>query len=40
MLFEIGAELPSKSEGFSEIISIIEHEDNTSEVLLAIIVSR
>ena len=40
MLFEIGAELPPKSESVSEIISIIEHEGNTIEVSLAIIVSR
>ena len=39
-LFEISAELPPKSESFSEIISIIEHEGNTIEALLAIIVSR
>ena len=38
--FEIGAKLPPKSESFSEIISIIEHEGNTIEALLAIIVSR
>jgi len=40
MLSDIGAKLPPKSESFSEIISIIEHEGNTIWVSLAIIVSR
>jgi hypothetical protein len=36
MLSEISAKLPSKSESFSEKISIIEHEDNTIVDLLII----